>query len=190
MTSYPAAATNTGPALPEPEGPAEQSAAPAVVVDDESRTPESPRGGSGLRTKLTLAAVGCVIAGAGGTLVVQQIIDSPPDGPPGTYGAVEEASFVTEPAEVDIDGALVAHTWGTETVLEMEGLEPGVSFSVVLVADDGEEFSSGTFFGSEVLIECRMNAAIMRDDVDRVEITTDDGDLIAQADLPEAIDPG
>lgn len=81
------------------------------------------------------------------------------------------------------------HEGRTETVLEVEGLEPGDSFTVVLVAEDGQEFASGTFFGSEVLIECRMNAAIMRDEVERVEITGDDGGLIAQAELPEAIDP-
>ena len=68
-------------------------------------------------------------------------------------------------------------------------MESGESFAVVLVADDGEKFASGTFFGSEVLIECRMNAAVMRDDVGLVQITGDDGEVSAEAELPAAIDP-
>lgn len=141
------------------------------------------------RAGFALAAAGCVIAGGGGTLAVQHLLDAPPEGPPGTYGAVEEVSFEGEPTGVSVDGSLIAHTWGTETVLEIDGLDAEESFAVILVAEDGQEFASGTFFGSELLIECRMNAAIMRDEVTRVEIAAEDGDLIARADLPEAIDP-
>ena len=141
------------------------------------------------RSLFALVAAGCVVAGAGGTLAVQQVTGAPPDGPPGTYGAVEDVAFAVQPSGVAVDGSLIAHTWGTETVLEIEGLQPGETFVVVLVAEDGEEFASGTFFGSEVLIDCRMNAAVMRDEVDRVEITADDGEIIARAQLPEAIDP-
>lgn len=138
---------------------------------------------------LALAAAGGLILGTGGTLVTQGILDAPPDGPPGTYGAVEDITFTGESEGVSVEGDLIAHTWGTETVLEIDGVEPGQSFAVVLIAEDGEEFASGTFIGSEILIECRMNAAVMRDEVERVEITTAEGDLIASADLPAAIDP-
>lgn len=162
---------------------------PPAAAQNPAPTARRPQKREQRKAVFALVAAGCVVAGAGGTLAVQHIIDSPPDGPPGTYGAVEDITFSTDPGEVSVDGSLIAHTWGTETVLEIDGLEPGESFTVVLVADDGQEFASGTFFGSEVLIECRMNAAIMRDEVERVEITADDGDLIAQAELPEAIDP-
>lgn len=165
------------------------SATPPAAAQNPASAAERPKRRERRQAAFALVAAGCVVAGAGGTLAVQQIIDSPPDGPPGTYGAVEDITFSTDPGEVSVDGSLIAHTWGTETVLEIDGLEPGESFTVVLVADDGQEFASGTFFGSEVLIECRMNAAIMRDEVERVEITDDDGGLIAQAELPEAIDP-
>lgn len=137
----------------------------------------------------SLVAVGCLMAGAGGTIAIQHVIDSPPEGPAGTYGAVEEINFTGEPEEVTVEASLIAHTWGTETVLEIDGLEPGESFSVVLVAEDGQEYASGTFLGSELLIECRMNAAVMRDQVERVEITAVDGNVITSAELPEAIDP-
>lgn len=139
--------------------------------------------------RFALAAAGGAVLGGALTLGVQQMLEAPPDGPPGTYGAVEEVTFDSQTPGVDLDANLIAHTWGTETVLEIDGLEPGESFTVVLVSEEGEEFASGTFLGSEVLIECRMNAAIMRDEVARVEITAADGDLIAGADLPDAIDP-
>ena len=85
-----------------------------------------------------------------------------------------------------IDGSVIAHTWGTETVLEIDGLPAGDSYSVVLVGDDGVESPSGTFFGSEVTIDCRMNAAVMRDDVSTLEIRDDSGDAVAVAMLPAA----
>lgn len=165
--------------LPHTEGSSEAREAQAVSADSRRRR----------RAGFALAAAGCVIAGGGMTLVIQHLLDAPPEGPPGTYGAVEEVSFDGEPTGVTVDGSLIAHTWGTETVLEIDGLDAEESFSVILVAEDGQEFASGTFFGSELLIECRMNAAIMRDEVTRVEIAAEDGDLIARADLPEAIDP-
>ncbi|WP_120005868.1 hypothetical protein [Nesterenkonia muleiensis] len=169
----------------------EGNGAPAASASEkplsEHSRAQQPRGRR--RAAFALVAAGSVIAGSGATLTVQHLIDSPPDGPPGTYGAVEEITFLDEPGEVSVDGSLIAHTWGTETVLEIEGLEPGSSFTVVLVAEDGQEFASGTFFGSEVLIECRMNAAIMRDEVERVEITAEDGNVITWAELPSAIDP-
>lgn len=165
------------------------SASTSLLTAPASEQPVTDRGPRRRKAAFALAAAGCLVAGSGATVAVQHIIDSPPDGPPGTYGAVEDITFSGEPSDVNVDGSLIAHTWGTETVLEIDGLEPGESFTVVLVAEDGQEFASGTFFGSEVLIECRMNAAVMRDDVERVEITADDGDVIAQAELPEAIDP-
>lgn len=174
---------------------------PTPQLDESDVAVEPIRGSAGVsetprlrsrprRSVLALAAAACVIVGIGSTVAVQSLIESPPDGPPGTHGAVEDIAFAVEPGAVEVDGSLIAHTWGTETVLEVAGLTPGERFTVVLVAEDGRQFDSGTFFGSEVLIECRMNAAIMRDDVDRVEITADNGDVIAQAALPKAIDSG
>lgn len=168
----------------EPAGIATHPEAARQAEKAHTSTPRRRRG-----ALFALAAAGGAVLGTGGTLVVQQTLEAPPEGPPGTYGVVEDITFTGQPGEVTVEGDLIAHTWGTETVLEIDGLRPGESFTVVLIAEDGEEFASGTFFGSEVLIECRMNAAVMRDEVERVEITDDDGGVIASADLPEAIDP-
>ena len=48
---------------------------------------------------------------------------------------------------------------------------------------------SGAFLGSEVLIQCRLNADVMRDDATRLEILGPEGDIVGAADLPDAIDP-
>lgn len=163
------------------------------VRDSTSRDAGKPRGAGHLRParrrlNALLLAVGCFMAGALVTAGAYLIGSTPPSGPPGTLGAVEDVGFAGAPAGVRVDGSLVAHSWGTETVLEIAGLEVGASYVVVLVAQDGTEFDSGTFLGSEVPIDCRMNAAIMRHEVVRVEIRDDDGGLVTGADLPEAVE--
>lgn len=132
-----------------------------------------------------LAAACLVGIGVLGTLGYQWRVHAPPSGPPGTLGAVEEISFSGAPGGSDVEGALVAHTWGTETVLEIDGLEVGETFEVVLVTRSGEELGSGAFVGSEATVECRMNAAVMREDVTQVRIDSSDGGSVhLVADLP------
>ncbi|GMA29632.1 hypothetical protein [Arenivirga flava] len=132
---------------------------------------------------LAVGAAACVGLGLGGGL----LLAAPPaavEGPPGTLGAVEEVAFEGAPESVEIDAALVAHTWGTETVLTVEGLDAGDAFTVVVVGEDGEEVESGTFLGSTVPIECRLNAAVLREDVAAVAIRAIDGGQIAVAEVP------
>ncbi|WP_144719041.1 hypothetical protein [Agrococcus jejuensis] len=104
-------------------------------------------------------------------------------GPPGTLGAVEDVAFVDAPAGLAITGALVAHTWGTETVLTIDGLPTGEAFTVVVVGEDGTEYASGAMLGSDVTIDCRLNAAVLREDVAAVEIRAASGAEIAHADV-------
>lgn len=162
------------------------------------------------RRTMMLAAAS-VALGVAATLSVQAVLDSDPtdtgsdsdagllaeqpSGAPGELGVQEPVSFTTDPdlagedaesgAEVTVDGALVAHTWGTETVLEMTGLPMGGSYSVVLVGEDGQEIESGSFLGSERPVECRMNGALLREDVDRLEIRAEDGTPLTSAELPD-----
>ncbi|OZE27819.1 hypothetical protein CH262_07700 [Rhodococcus sp. 05-2255-1e] len=107
-------------------------------------------------------------------------------GPPGTLGAYEEIAFTTSGPTVDVEGGLVAHTWGTETVLEMDGISDGGPYDVVLVDRSGVDRPSGTFLGSTVTIECRMNAAVLRGDVAEIEIRGSDGVVLASAQVPSA----
>lgn len=126
--------------------------------------------------------------GAGVVLGVQSVQPGAPSGPPGTLGVVEQVSFDGEPAGVEVNGSLVAHTWGTETILRIDGLAVGDTFSVVLVDARGDELPSGTFLGSAVTINCRMNAAVMRADLTTVEIQDGSGATVATAALPQASD--
>lgn len=112
-----------------------------------------------------------------------------PQGPPGTLGALEQIDFRGAPRSVDVDGALVAHTWGTETMLRVDGLTPGDRFEVVLLGADGEVEDSGTFLGSKVAISCRLNAALLRQDVSAVEVLDASGAVVARSDVPR-VSPG
>lgn len=55
-------------------------------------------------------AAGLLAVGAAGGWGVAQLGDAPPSGPPGTPGVIEPVAFAAEPAGVDIDAAVVAHT--------------------------------------------------------------------------------
>ena len=129
------------------------------------------------------AAAGLLVAGALGGSVITDALDAPPSGPAGTLGAVEELSFSSSPAGALVDAALVAHTWGTETVLEVDGLDAGEAFEVVLVREDGTEYVSGAFLGSEQTITCTLNAAVLREDVVQLQIRDDSGAAVATSEV-------
>jgi hypothetical protein len=140
------------------------------------------RSGRGRRPLLiAVAAAACLAIGAGGGALLAMPRDTVVAGPAGTLGAVEHVDFVGQPAGVDLDGDLVAHTWGTETVLSVDGLPTGSAFTVVVVDGDGREYESGAFLGSDVRVDCRLNAAVLRSDVASVEIRAADGHDIAVA---------
>ncbi|WP_369068511.1 hypothetical protein [Kineococcus terrestris] len=122
--------------------------------------------------------------GAGAVTVGREVADRPVQGPPGTLGAVEELVVLGEPEGVRADVALVAHTWGTETVLDVAGLPAGREYAVVLVRGDGAEAGSGSFLGSRVPVECRLNAAVLREDVAAVEVRDADGALVLRSEAP------
>lgn len=134
---------------------------------------------------LSAAAAALLIVGSLGGALITDRLQSPPDGPPGTLGAVEEIDFPRLPAGGAIDAALIAHTWGTETVLEVDGLAAGKTFEVVLLRVDGRELSSGSFIGTAQTVTCRMNAAVLRQDVSEVQIRDVSGAVVASSDVPE-----
>lgn len=136
---------------------------------------------------LVLAAAACVALGAGLGLVVPSVVDAPPSGPPGTLGAVEQVDFTGEPTGARVEGELVAHTWGTETLLEIDGAEVGDDYRVVVIDHGGEEHDSGTFIGSTATVVCRMNAAVLREDVASVEIRRASGATLASAVVPQVV---
>lgn len=132
---------------------------------------------------LGAAAALLVVGGFGGQLV-RSLLDAPPSGPPGTLGAVEQITFTEAPEGSAIEASLVAHTWGTETLLEVDGVAVGETFEVILVSASGQELTSGTFFGTEQTVTCRMNAALLREDLARVLIEGSDGAVLASSEVP------
>lgn len=132
-----------------------------------------------------LGAAACIAIGVGVGLVAPPLLSpSPPSGPPGTLGAVENIDVRDEADGTAIDADLVAHTWGTEAVLDATGLDVGATYSIVFVGIDGSEFSAGEMLGSPVEIHCRVNAAVLREDVARLEIRDASGASVAVADVP------
>ncbi|ROR72609.1 hypothetical protein [Bogoriella caseilytica] len=175
--------------LPGAAADAETVPAPAAPRE---RSSTSMAADARRRRHSSWALVACFLAGVlvtvGGYVGATTMQGGPPDGPPGTLGAIEEVSFDRQIEGARIDGVLVAHTWGTETILEIEGLPAGEGYALVLIDEDGQEYHSGTFFGSDVVIDCRMNAAVMRAEVDRLEIREEAGGVLIAASLPDAVD--
>ncbi|KQQ22038.1 hypothetical protein ASF48_02075 [Rathayibacter sp. Leaf299] len=152
-----------------------------VLRIEEEEAPARPRRG---RLALAVGAVAASVAvGALGATLLQGTGERPVAGPPGTLGAVETIAF-EESAAVDVEGSVIAHTWGTETVLRASGFAVGESYDLVLVTESGERLPSGSFLGSAVEIDCEMNAAVPRESVAAVEIVAAGGDVVASAELP------
>lgn len=148
---------------------------------EQATTPRRPR-----RLVLVAAAALLLLTGAAIGVGVERTVEhqAAPTGPPGTLGAVEHVAATTELAGATVDLSLVAHTWGTETVMELDGFTPGEEYAVVLLDRGGREVDSGTFIGSTVTIDCRMNAALLREDVSAVEILEADGTIVVEAPVP------
>lgn len=152
-----------------------------VLRIEEEEAPARPRRG---RLALAVGAVAASVAvGALGATLLQGAGERPVAGPPGTLGAVETIAF-EESTAVDVQGSVIAHTWGTETVLRASGFAVGESYDLVLVTESGERLPSGSFLGSAVEIDCEMNAAVPRESVAAVEIVAAGGDVVASAELP------
>lgn len=137
----------------------------------------------GLASAAAAAAL-VVVAGLGGWAIGQREPASP-TGPPGTLGATETISFTGEPRGVEVDAAVVAHTWGTETVLTVDGLTQGV-YTVQVIDTDGDRVEAGTFIAAEQgVTDCRMIAALLRSDAAAILVSEADGDAVMRSQLPQ-----
>lgn len=183
----PERAPTVAPAASTPAAGWDDEPAPAVAPVPRPSAPASldaRRRRRRLLLPLAAGAAACLAIGVGiGAAAFGDRTTPVVQGPPGTLGAVEDVDFVDAASGLSIEGALVAHTWGTETVLTIDGLPAGESFTVVVVDEDGTEHASGTMLGSDVTIDCRLNAAVLREDVAAVEIRTESGEEIAHADV-------
>lgn len=151
----------------------------------QSAAPSTPSARSARRRWMTpVLAAACLVVGLAIGVGTPALLSVPPSGPPGTLGAIEQVEVDVRAAGIRVDADLVAHTWGTEAVLDVTGLDVGATYSVVFVGIDGTEFSAGEMLGSSVEIHCRLNAAVMRDDAARLEIRDAESNPVASAALP------
>jgi Putative zinc-finger len=85
-----------------------------------------------------------------------------------------------------VEGNLIAHAWGTEIRLVVSGMRDSQTHRVTLVSEDGEQVNAGTFIGTgDKPLRGTFNAALLREDADRLEISTPSGELVFFAKLPE-----
>jgi len=99
--------------------------------------------------------------------------------------ALEPLSFSVAPG-MKVEGHLIEHARGTEIRLEVSGSRDGQTHEVTLVSEDGERVDSGTFIGiGERTLRGTFNAALLREDADRLEVRTPGGELEFFAELPE-----
>jgi hypothetical protein len=98
---------------------------------------------------------------------------------------VEPVPFSVAPG-TEVEGNLIAHTWGTEIRLVVSGLRDGQTYRVMLVSEDGERVNSGTFIGTgDKPLSCTFTAALLRKEADRLEVRTAGGKLVFFAKLRE-----
>lgn len=83
-----------------------------------------------------------------------------------------------------LEGDLINHTWGVEVELLVADVVPGGVYEVELVATDGRTVDAGSFLGvDDRPVDCRMNAAILRDDVTALRVLGPDGAPVLESEL-------
>lgn len=121
-----------------------------------------------------LAAAAAAIALLGVGSLLPRAFDAPQ----------ERIELVAVSDGVQVQGALVAHTWGTELQMTIVGLPAGQAYDVVLVDRAGVRYDAGAFLGvAGRPVVCRMNAAVLRPDVVRVVVENREGKTVVQADV-------
>lgn len=129
-------------------------------------------------------AAGLLALGGAGGWWIGELEAGSATGPPGTLGALEPVEFTGEPVGVEIDASVVAHTWGTETLFDVTGLEPGSTYQVVVVGADGTELLAGSFLATDGTVVCTMNAAVLRGQAEAIAIRGPAGADVLRAELP------
>lgn len=130
------------------------------------------------RRQAVTGAAAALVLGAGLFLAGRETAPVPPPPP-------REALVFSVERGVDVlDADLINHTWGTELELLVTDVVPGGVYRVEFVALDGRAVEAGSFLGvDERPVDCRMNAAILRDDVAAMRVVGPDGVAVLVSDL-------
>ena len=154
--------------------------APVSIADG----PQGRRAGSARPTGRRAVLIGGVAAsvgaafGVGATLLASD--DEGPSAPP-----TEPITFASTARGVRTEAALINHTWGTELLLDVEGLPSGQVYKVdYLSALDPKAAEAGSFRSvADTLMRCRFNAAVLRADITGVLVTDPLGAEVLRAEL-------
>lgn len=170
---------------PDRTPPPERIAALRAHAEHRARSIEDPRPVSlaprrGRRDLLVggiAASIGAAL-GVGGARTAATDDDTP-DTPP-----TEAIAFTGGPRGVRTTGALINHTWGTELMLDVEGLPPDNVYSVFYEGPAGDLGVAGSFLSvADVVMKCRFNAAVLRADATAVVVVGPDDGEVLRADL-------
>ncbi len=130
------------------------------------------------RRQAVTGAAAALVLGAGLFLAGRGTAPVPPPPPR------EALVFGVERGVDVLDADLINHTWGTELELLVTDVVPGGVYRVEFVALDGRAVEAGSFLGvDERPVDCRMNAAILRDDVAALRVLDPDGATVLESDL-------
>ena len=132
------------------------------------------------RAHRRLLLTGGIAAGVGG---VAGHLGRGADGTPPTAAPTLEQIRFTGEADV-MTSALVNHTWGTELLLDLTGLEPGTTYDVVFETANGEVAAGSLLAVADRSMRCRFSAAPLRAEVGAVELRGTGGTPALRAELP------
>jgi len=149
---------------PDREPPPERVAALRAAAERLSGGAVTPMPARSPRRRMLLT--GGIAAGVGGLAGYLARDLTAPDVPP---TAPVEAISLQASEGVTATGGLINHTWGTELLLDVSGLEAGTTYVVDYRLADGSTVVAGSLLGvADVVMKCRFNAAPLRADVRRI----------------------
>lgn len=138
-----------------------------------------PIGSGTTRRLLFTGGIAAGVAGVAG-YVARDLVDEPPA--PEAGPTIEPVTFTGEPKVAS--AGLINHTWGTELLLDVQGLKAGTAYDIVFSTTQGDVAAGSLLAVEEVLMKCRFNAAPLRADVRAITVRDPQGRPVLTAELP------
>ena len=127
------------------------------------------------RTGAIAAAVVFVVAGAG--FMVARF---------GGGSSQHDTARIDLLGTADTSGTatLIAHAWGTEVALDVDGLSDGEVYWLWLTGDDGDRVGAGTFTGTGGEMHAVLASALPAEDARRIWLTDEADAIVLDAMIP------
>lgn len=155
---------------------------PVFPAPSSPAAPDDDSGGQVVRfpgrRKVLLGGVAAAtlgfVAGAGGGELLRR------SGAP----AVEPIAFGGAPPAVQAAAGLINHTWGTELMLDVAGLDDGETYQIVYRTEDAGPTGAGSFQSvANTVVRCRCTAAPLREDLVAIAVLDGAGAEVMRAQL-------